>query len=129
MSGRRRSLRAPSGRVERNRRSHSAYSIFAMSNRITAITGALARTYDYDAAGNTTSYSTVTATYNNPGRLKNLSYGGTTEVVIYNALGQRIEKSRGTTGMVQYACDEGGHLRGRRAGGRLFPRSRRADLP
>jgi hypothetical protein len=56
----------------------STYSISPSSNRITGITGALARTYAYDAAGNTTGYSTVTATYNNAGRLKTLNNGSTT---------------------------------------------------
>jgi uncharacterized protein RhaS with RHS repeats len=53
----------------------STYSISATSNRITGITGALARTYAYDAAGNTTGYSTVTASYNNAGRLQTLTNG------------------------------------------------------
>jgi YD repeat-containing protein len=48
----------------------STYSISPSSNRIASITGALARTYAYDAAGNTTGYSTVTASYNNAGRLQ-----------------------------------------------------------
>src|SRR5262249_53445941 len=44
--------------------SASTYSIASTSNRISGITGTLARTYAYDAAGNTLSYSSVSATYN-----------------------------------------------------------------
>jgi RHS repeat-associated protein len=90
----------------------STYSIAPSSNRITGITGALARTYAYDAAGNTTGYSSVSATYNNAGRLKTLTNGSTTETSLYNALGQRIQISGGATGTVLYAYDEAGHLLG-----------------
>jgi RHS repeat-associated protein len=90
----------------------STYSVSPSSNRINSISGALARTYGYDAAGNTTSYATVTATYNDAGRLQTLSQGGTTETAIYNALGQRIQKSGGTAGTVLYWYDEAGHLLG-----------------
>jgi YD repeat-containing protein len=69
------------------------YSITPSSNRITGISGALARTYASDAAGNTTGYSTVTASYNNAGRLKTLTNGSSTETSVYNALGQRIRIS------------------------------------
>lgn len=90
----------------------STYTIAPSSNRISGITGALARTYAYDNAGNTTGYSTVTATYNNAGRLKTLANGGSTETAIYNALGQRIQISGGVNGTVLYAYDEAGHLVG-----------------
>jgi RHS repeat-associated protein len=90
----------------------SAYSISAVNNRITGITGALARTYGYDAAGNTTSYATAAATYNSAGRLQTLTQGGSTETTLYNALGQRIQKSGGTAGTVLYAYDESSHLLG-----------------
>src|SRR5438270_516459 len=80
----------------------STYSVSPTSNRIPAISGALARTYGYDAAGNTTSYAGVTATYNAAGRLKALTFGGSTETGLYNALGQRVQKSGGSTGTVLY---------------------------
>ena len=51
-----------------------------------AITGALARTYAYDAAGNTTGYSSMTATYNNAGRLKTVANGSATEILVSNIL-------------------------------------------
>jgi RHS repeat-associated protein len=90
----------------------STYAISPTSNQITGITGALARTYGYDAAGNATGYATVTATYNDAGRLKTLTQGGYTETVVYNALGQRIAKSGGTAGTVLYGYDEAEHLLG-----------------
>jgi RHS repeat-associated protein len=90
----------------------STYSISPSSNRIASITGALARTYAYDAAGNTTGYATVTASYNEAGRLQTLTNGSSTETSVYNALGQRIQISGGTSGTVLYAYDEAGHLLG-----------------
>ena len=85
--------------------SPSTYTISPTSNQITGISGALARTYGYDAVGHTTSYSSMTATYNNAGRLKTVSNGSATETLIYNALGQRIETSGGAAGTVLYWYD------------------------
>jgi RHS repeat-associated protein len=90
----------------------STYSISGSSNQITGISGALARTYSYDSAGNSLSYSSVTATYNDAGRLKTLVQGGVTETLVYNALGQRIETSGGAAGTLLYSYDEAGRLLG-----------------
>jgi RHS repeat-associated protein len=90
----------------------STYAISATSNQITGISGSLGRTYGYDAAGHTLSYSTVSATYNDAGRLSTLTQSGATETLIYNALGQRIETSGGAAGTVLYAYDEAGHVLG-----------------
>jgi RHS repeat-associated protein len=90
----------------------STYAISPTSNQITAVTGALARTYGYDAAGNTTGYATVAATYNDAGRLQTLTQGSSTETALYNALGQRIQKSGSSAGTVLYWYDEAGHLLG-----------------
>jgi RHS repeat-associated protein len=92
--------------------SPSTYAISPASNQITGITGALARTYGYDAAGHTTSYSDVTATYNDAGRLQTAARNSDTESFIYNALGQRIETTGGPAGTVLYWYDEQGHLLG-----------------
>jgi len=92
--------------------SPSTYTISTTSNQIASISGALARTYGYDAAGNTTGYASVTASYNDAGRLKTLTQGGSTEMVVYNALGARIEKTGGTAGTVLFWYDEAGHLLG-----------------
>jgi RHS repeat-associated protein len=90
----------------------STYTISATKNRINSITGALARTYTYDAAGDVLTYSTVTATYYDRGRLKTLQNGSATETLIYNALGQMVQTSGGAAGTVLYMYDESGHLLG-----------------
>jgi YD repeat-containing protein len=54
----------------------------------------------------------VTTTYNNAGRLKTLTNGSSTETSLYDALGQRLQISGGTTGTVLYAYDEADHLLG-----------------
>jgi len=92
--------------------SPSTYSIASGSNQISSITGTLARTYDYDAAGHTTGYSSITAGYNDAGRLQTLTNGSVTETLLYNALGQRIQTSGGPAGTVLYWYDEAGHLLG-----------------
>ena len=97
----------------------STCSVSASSNRISSISGALARTYAYDAAGNTLAYSTVTATYNNRGRLQTLANAGNAANYVYDALRRMIE-SAGSAGTVRYAYDNGGHFclaRGARARG------------
>lgn len=53
----------------------------------------------------------MSASFNNAGRLKSITNGGTTENYVYNALGQRVQLS-GTAGTVLYAYDEAGHLLG-----------------
>ncbi|HEY3785521.1 MAG TPA: hypothetical protein VGL55_09595 [Steroidobacteraceae bacterium] len=92
--------------------SPSSYSIAPGSNQISSITGSLARTYDYDAAGHTMGYSTVTAGYDDAGRLQTVTNGSTTETLLYNALGQRIQTSGGPAGTVLYWYDEAGHVLG-----------------
>lgn len=90
----------------------STYMIASTNNRISSITGALPRTYAYDTAGNVLSYATVTATYNNRGRMKTLKKGTPTETIVWNALGQRVKVSGGTPGTVLYVYDEAGHFLG-----------------
>jgi RHS repeat-associated protein len=92
--------------------SASTYTISGTNNRVSSITGALPRTYTYDAAGNVLTYATVTATYNNRGRMKTLKKGSSTETIVWNALGQRVKVSGGTPGTVLYWYDEAGHLLG-----------------
>jgi RHS repeat-associated protein len=92
--------------------SPTTYTISSTNNRITSTTGSLARTYGYDAAGNVLTYATVTATYNNRGRMKTLKKGSSTETIVWNALGQRVKVSGGTPGTVLYVYDESGHLLG-----------------
>ena len=89
----------------------STYRISSFSNQITSITGTLSRTYSYDSAGDTLSDSTVTATYNDRGRLLTLANGSSNATYVYNAIGQ-MAMSSGTSGTTLYMYDEGGHLLG-----------------
>jgi len=93
--------------------SPSTYTSAASSNRLTGISGALNRSYSYDASGNTLTFGTFTHTYNNRGRLISLSNSGTgvSASYIYNALGQLIETT-GTNGTTLYYYDEAAHLLG-----------------
>ncbi len=70
------------------------------------------RTYTYDAAGHVLTYSTVTATYNDRGRLSTVNNNSKTETLLYNALGQMMKTSGGAAGTVLYMYDEAGHLLG-----------------
>jgi RHS repeat-associated protein len=90
----------------------STYTLSSGTNQISSITGALSRTYTYDAAGNALSYSSVTAAYNDRGRMKSLQNSSSTENLLYNALGQMMETSGGAAGTVLYMYDESGHLIG-----------------
>jgi RHS repeat-associated protein len=90
----------------------STYTVSGTSNRISSTTGSLARTYGYDAAGNVLTYATITATYNNRGRMKTLKKGTVTETRIYNALGQMVQTAGGAMGAELFMYDEAGHLIG-----------------
>jgi RHS repeat-associated protein len=90
----------------------SIETVATKSNRLNKTTGTPARTYNYDAAGNTLSYTGVQFTYDNRGRVisAGVSGAGTTNYV-YNALGQLIEKS-GYEGTILLVYDEAGHILG-----------------
>jgi RHS repeat-associated protein len=90
----------------------STYTMSASNNRITSITGALPRTYTYDATGHFLTYSTITGTYNDRGRLKSVKNGTVTESLLYNAVGQMMSTTGGAAGAVLYMYDEAGHLLG-----------------
>jgi RHS repeat-associated protein len=90
----------------------STYTISGTSNRLSSISGTLSRSYGYDASGNVLTDGNVTATYNNRGRLSTLTANGSTESILYNALGQRVKVSGGVQGTVLYLYDEAGHLLG-----------------
>lgn len=49
--------------------SYASSLSWGTSNQITSTMGALARTYGYNSAGNTTSYTGASLTYNQRGRL------------------------------------------------------------
>ncbi len=90
----------------------STFTISPTSNRVTAISGALSKGYTYDAAGNPGTYSPISLTYNDRGRLSAVQTTSNTETIVYNALGQMIMVSGGSPGTVLYAYDEAGHLLG-----------------
>ncbi|WP_116809564.1 RHS repeat-associated core domain-containing protein [Steroidobacter cummioxidans] len=86
----------------------STFTMAANSNRLLSTSGALTRTYGYDNAGNTTSFTGLTFTYNNRGRMSSSTKSGVTTSYIYNALGQLIKKGTNTL----YYYDEAGHVLG-----------------
>jgi RHS repeat-associated protein len=103
------------------------YTTASTSNRLTTLTAPSgtpptlpSKTNTYDAAGNLTSDNTVTLTYSDRGRLKQISkvVGGTTKTTAYlfNGLEQRLKKSGPTdqvvTGTIYYAYDEASHTIG-----------------
>lgn len=90
----------------------STYTIASTNNRVSSISGALPRTYSYDTAGNVLTYASITATYNNRGRMKTLMKGAVTATYVYNALGQFVKQSGGPSGTVLYVYDEAGHILG-----------------
>jgi RHS repeat-associated protein len=66
---------------------------------------------DYDAAGNTLSYTGASFGFNQRGRMSSATVGSTGASYIYNALGQLIKKTvGGVTTLLMY--DEAGHLLG-----------------
>ncbi|WP_161966157.1 RHS repeat-associated core domain-containing protein [Steroidobacter cummioxidans] len=90
----------------------STFAIATNSNRLSSTSGALTRTYGYDNAGNTTSFTGLTFTYNNRGRMSSSTKSGVTTSYVYNALGQLIQKGTNTL----YYYDEAGHVLGTYSG-------------
>ncbi len=88
-----------------------SYTVPPDSNRITSISGALPRTYSYDAAGNALGFGGATFTYNNRNRMATASFGGNTASYVYNALGERVRRTVATVS-THYVYDEAGHLIG-----------------
>lgn len=87
------------------------YTVDTASNRMQSASGLDARSYSYDAAGNTLSDGTRTYTYNDSGRLATATHNGVTTSYVYNGLGERVKKS--SAGVTRYfAYDEAGHLLG-----------------
>jgi RHS repeat-associated protein len=84
------------------------YGYFGASNRLQGLTGAAAKSFVYDAAGNLTSNGSVTFTYDGRGRLTQVSNGYRYAI---NGLGQRVSKS-GPGGTTYFVYDEQGRLVG-----------------
>jgi YD repeat-containing protein len=92
--------------------SYSAtFSVGASSNQLTGVTGAVSRTYSYDAAGHTSGYGALSFTYNGAGRVVSVGNGSATTSYLYNALGQRVKKTTSASSTV-FVYDESGHLIG-----------------
>jgi RHS repeat-associated protein len=90
--------------------SASTETVSTTNNQLSSTTGAIARTYSYDLAGNA-SFTGEQFTFNQRGRMSvAVSSAGTTNYV-YNAVGQLIEKS-GNGGTTLLVYDEAGHTLG-----------------
>jgi RHS repeat-associated protein len=85
-----------------------SHTYSATSNRALTLTGSTSLTYSYDPAGNVSSDSIRTYSYNYRGRIKSITAGGITTTYTYNVLGERIRKS----GSRLFVYDEAGHLIG-----------------
>ena len=101
---------ANSNRLTQGGTTNTTFTISSTSNRLSSVSGAISRTYGYDAAGNTTSYGGLTFSYNDAGRMTGVS-GGASATYSHNALGQRVKKT--VSGVATYfVYDEAGHLIG-----------------
>jgi len=89
----------------------ATYTVSGASNRLNSISGALTRTYTYDADGQVTSDGTRSFTYNNAGRMITATSGGVTTTYTYNALNQRVKKTN-ASGTTYFVYDQAGHLLG-----------------
>jgi RHS repeat-associated protein len=105
---------ANGNRLSQTGTSASTYTVAGSSNKLSATSGALARTYTYDAVGNVLTTGVSTHAYNKRGRLRTSRLNSTTSNTgyYYNALGQRIRKNGGTPGNIYFMYDESGHLVG-----------------
>lgn len=88
------------------------YNVSTASNRLNSVTGTPARSYTFDQDADVLTYAGITLTYNDRDRLATANSSGQTTSYVYNALGQRIEKSGGPAGTVIFVYDEAGHLQG-----------------
>jgi RHS repeat-associated protein len=99
---------ANGNRLTQTGTSASTFTIAANNNRLSSTSGALTRTYGYDNSGNTTSFTGLTFTYNNRGRMSSSTKNGVNTSYTYNGLGQLIKKGANTL----YYYDEAGHILG-----------------
>jgi RHS repeat-associated protein len=87
------------------------FNMTSGTNQLGSTTGALVRSYAYNAAGMTTAYGSDSFGYNDRGRMLGVSVGSTITSYHYNALGQLIEKATSSPTSL-YIYDEAGHLLG-----------------
>ncbi|MBL8299632.1 MAG: RHS repeat protein [Rhodanobacteraceae bacterium] len=88
----------------------TSYGYVSNTHRLNATTGASARSYSYDAAGNTTARDSDTLSYDARGRLVGYA-GAASSSYLINALGQRVQKDA-SIGLLQFAYDSSGALLG-----------------
>jgi len=69
------------------------HTIAGSSNRLQTVSGPIAKSYTYDAAGNPLTDGQTTFTWDVGGKLATTLRGGKTHTYKYNALDQRISKS------------------------------------
>ena len=88
------------------------YTYGATSNHLTGIQSSPAVSFQYDTAGNQTARAGTTFAFDNAGRMiKSAESGTAIGSYIYNAMGQRVQKTAaGATTRFMY--DEAGHLLG-----------------
>jgi YD repeat-containing protein len=92
--------------------SQYGYTYPAGSNRLQSVAGPVAKSYQYDNAGNLIADGSFTYTYDGRGRLR-FALGSTFLVNGINALGQQVMKWGGSTASVirfAYDCSKGSHL-------------------
>ena len=99
---------------ERSGGADYAYALATDSNRLLGVAGPVAKTYQYDAAGNVTGDGTYGFIYNDFGRIEKVTWADKTTRYRHNGLGQRLQKNgRGAVdGPVHYLYDENGLLLG-----------------
>jgi RHS repeat-associated protein len=102
---------ANSSRLTTTGTTASAETISTTNNQLNATTGSIVRTYGYDKAGNTKSFTGETFVFNQRGRMSSATASAGTTNYVYNALGQLIEKS-GNGGTTLLVYDEAGHVLG-----------------
>ena len=86
-----------------------SYTNATYSNRLTSLSGPVAKTYSYDAAGNVTSDGIHSYSYDDRRRLVSVNSGAATYV--HNGQGQRVKKDVSGTATL-FAYDEQGRLIG-----------------
>jgi RHS repeat-associated protein len=89
----------------------TTFTLASTSNRLTAASGLLTRSYSYDASGNTLSDGSRSFTYDDSGRMETSTSGGVTTTYAYNGLGERVMKTNATA-TKYFAYDEAGHILG-----------------
>ena len=110
--------------------STTTYSYPGTSHKLSGLSGAQTKTYQYDAVGNRTVDGANTWTYGGNNRPISVAVGGGISQFLINALGQRVKKTAGANA-TRFFYDEAGRLLGEYddAGTRLKEHVWLNDLP